>query len=79
MENNSRGPNTGPLHFIMKYYYEKPKTWTNAGQTYICVHPLYNRCTLFTKGKKGLAVIQEHFNEDDYYEGYEDFEEEQDS
>ena len=63
MEKHSRGPNTGPLHFIMKYYYEKPETWTNTGQTYICDHPLYNRCTLFTKGKKGLAVIQEHFNE----------------
>lgn len=47
----------------MKYYYEKPETWTSAGQIYICDHPLYNRCTLFKKGKKGLAVIQEHFNE----------------
>lgn len=47
----------------MKYYYEKPETWINAGQTYICDHPLFNRCTLFKKGKRGLAVIQEHFNE----------------
>lgn len=46
----------------MKYYYEKPETWDNVGQTYICDHLLYNRCTLFKKGKKGLAVIQEHFN-----------------
>lgn len=51
------------LFLTMKYYYEKPETWDNTGQTYICDHPLYNRCTLFKKGKKGLAVIQEHFNE----------------
>lgn len=46
----------------MKYYYEKPESWSQAGQIYICDHPLYNRCTLFKKGKKGIAVIQEHFN-----------------
>lgn len=51
------------LFLTMKYYYEKPETWDNTGQTYICDHPLYNRCTLFKKGKKGLAIIQEHFNE----------------
>ena len=32
------------------------------GTTYICDHPVYNRCTLFLIGKKGLAVIQQRFN-----------------
>lgn len=47
----------------MKYYYKKPSEWIGAGQVYCCDHPLYNRCTLFQNGSKGLAVIQEHFNE----------------
>lgn len=47
----------------MKYYYEKPKTWSPAGQIYICDHPLFNRCTLFMKGKRGIIIVQEHYNE----------------
>lgn len=47
----------------MKYYYEKPAEWVAAGETYICDHPLYNRCTLFRRGKRGLAIIQERYNE----------------
>lgn len=47
----------------MKYYYEKPSEWVSAGEVYRCEHPLYNRCTLFQNGSKGLAVIQERFNE----------------
>lgn len=47
----------------MKYYYEKPSEWVGAGSTYVCNHPLYNKCTLFQNGSYGLAVIQEHFNE----------------
>lgn len=46
----------------MKYFYQKPETWDSAGETYICDHPMYNRCTLFRDGERGLAVIQEHFN-----------------
>ncbi len=46
----------------MKYYYQKPETWVTAGETYICDHPMYNRCTLFRNSDRGLAVIQEHFN-----------------
>lgn len=46
----------------MKYYYEKPDNWVGAGETYICDHPLYNKCTLFRDGRLGLAVIQEHFD-----------------
>ena len=29
------------------------------GTTYICNHPVYNKCTLFQIGNKGLAVIQQ--------------------
>lgn len=46
----------------MKYYYEKPASWDIAGKTYICDHPIYNRCTLFNIADRGLACIQEHFN-----------------
>ncbi len=47
----------------MKYYYEKPPEWVAAGKTYSCDHPLYNRCTLFQNGSKGLTVIQERYND----------------
>ena len=53
----------GSLFFIMKYYYEKPENWVGAGETYFCNHPRYNRCTLFREGGRGLAVIQEYYNE----------------
>lgn len=47
----------------MKYYYKKSDEWVGAGETYICNHPRYNRCTLFRNGGRGFAVIQEKFNE----------------
>ena len=47
----------------MKYFYKKPAEWVGAGQTYICNHPFYNRCTLFRIGNRGLAIVQERFNE----------------
>ena len=34
------------------------------GQIYSCDHPVYNRCTLFMVGDKGLAVIQQRFDPD---------------
>ena len=47
----------------MRYHYEKPEIYvSNYGETYICNHPVYNRCTLFRIGDKGLAVIQQRFN-----------------
>lgn len=46
----------------MKYYYEKPSEYSGAGEVYICDHVLFNRCTLFRKGSRGLIVIQEHYN-----------------
>lgn len=34
------------------------------GGIYICEHPVYNSCTLYQIGKKGLAVIQQRFDPD---------------
>ena len=47
----------------MRYHYEKPEIYvSNYGETYICDHPVYDRCTLFKIGDKGLAVIQQRFD-----------------
>ncbi len=48
----------------MRYHYEKPRINSNYGDTYICNHPVYNRCTLYKIHNKGLAVIQQRFNHD---------------
>ena len=46
----------------MRYYYEKPQYYNaHYGTLYLCNHPLYDRCTLFTINNKGLAVIQQRF------------------
>lgn len=46
----------------MRYHYEKPKRYTSAyGKTYICNHPVYHACTLYTIGDNGLAVIQQRY------------------
>lgn len=46
----------------MRYYYEKPERYrTMYGITYTCNHPVYDRCTLFKIGKRGLAVIQQRY------------------
>lgn len=47
----------------MRYHYEKPTLYsTMYGTTYTCNHPVYDRCTLFEIGDKGLAVIQQRFD-----------------
>ncbi len=47
----------------MRYHYKKPAIYLSlCGRVYECNHPLYNRCTLFEIGEKGLAVIQQRFN-----------------
>lgn len=47
----------------MRYHYNKPIIYSqNYGQIYVCDHPVYDKCTLFKIGKKGLAVIQQRFN-----------------
>lgn len=46
----------------MRYHNEKPAMFLSMyGETYSCDHPVYNRCTLFKIGDKGLAVIQQRF------------------
>ena len=47
----------------MRYHYEKPTVYsTMYGETYICEHPVYNKCTLYKIGNKGLSVIQQRYN-----------------
>ena len=48
----------------MRYHYEKPAIYVSMyGQLYICDHPVYTCCTLFKIEDKGLAVIQQRFDE----------------
>lgn len=48
----------------MRYHYEKPTTYSTIyGITYTCNHPVYNKCTLFKIDHRGLAVIQQRFDE----------------
>lgn len=48
----------------MRYHYEKPSIFLSKyGSTYACDHPVYSRCTLFKIENKGLAVIQQRFDE----------------
>ena len=48
----------------MRYHYEKPDIYASMyGKVYICNHPVYRRCTLFEINGKGLAVIQQRFDE----------------
>lgn len=56
-----------PLPFckgdIMRYHFTKPEFYVSQyGRIYICEHPLYNRCTLYEIGERGLAVIQQRFD-----------------
>lgn len=49
----------------MRYHYEKPAIYLSMyGHTYTCNHPVYNKCTLFKIDNKGLAIIQQRFDED---------------
>ena len=47
----------------MRYHHERPAIYSSMyGKLYICNHPVYDRCTLYRIGDKGLAVIQQRFN-----------------
>lgn len=47
----------------MRYHYKKPELYRSMyGKLYICDHPVYSRCTLFTINNKGLAVIQQRYD-----------------
>lgn len=47
----------------MRYHYEKPTIYLSMyGYTYECDHPVYSKCTLFSIGDRGLAIIQQRFD-----------------
>lgn len=47
----------------MRHHYEKPDVYLSLyGTTYECDHPVYDRCTLYLIGDKGLAVIQQRYD-----------------
>lgn len=47
----------------MRYFYEKPEKYAvTAASVYSCNHPLYNKCTLYKFGNRGLAVVQKRYN-----------------
>lgn len=49
----------------MRYHYEKPAMYVSMyGSTYTCDHPVYDNCTLFQIENKGLAVIQQRYDEE---------------
>lgn len=49
----------------MRYHYKQPSLYLSMyGKLHICEHPVYNSCTLFKIGEKGLAVIQQRFDID---------------
>ena len=48
----------------MRYHFEKPVLYVSMyGELYICEHPVYNSCTLYKIGERGIAVIQQRFDE----------------
>lgn len=50
----------------MRYHYEKPSIYLSMyGSTYKCNHPVYSACTLYKLEDKGLAVIQQRYDEVD--------------
>lgn len=55
-----------PFYFvmtIMRYHYIKPTMYFSMyGETYECNHLVYDKCTLFKIGNKGLAVIQQRYD-----------------
>lgn len=49
----------------MRYHYEKPSLYFSMyGTVFECEHPVYDTCTLFQIGNKGLAVIQQRYDSD---------------
>ena len=48
----------------MRYHYEKPTIYSSSyGVVHECNHPVYDRCTLYLIGNRGLAVIQQRYDE----------------
>lgn len=50
----------------MRHHYDKPEIYLSMyGEVYDCNHAVYNRCTLYLIGNRGLAIIQQRFNFED--------------
>lgn len=48
----------------MRYHYKKPDIYLSMyGERYFCNHMVYDSCTLYRINEKGLAVIQQRFDE----------------
>lgn len=48
----------------MRYHFKKPDYYLAAyGETYICDHPVYDRCTLYKEDSIGLVVIQQRHDD----------------
>ena len=59
----SEGLYKASLFFQMRYHYEKPETYRSRyGRVYTYNHPVYDRCTLFEIGDRGLSVIQQRYD-----------------
>lgn len=49
----------------MRYHHERKSIVSSMyGEIYICDHPVYDRCTLYRMGDRGLAIIQQRYNAD---------------
>lgn len=49
---------------VMRYHYTKPEMYFSMyGEAYECNHPVYNKCTLYRIGNRGLAVIQQRYDQ----------------
>lgn len=49
----------------MRYHYDKPNIFLSMyGRTHVCEHPIYDRCTVFEIDGRGIAVIQQRFDEE---------------
>lgn len=47
----------------MRYHYEKPSMYLSKyGVTHACNHVVYDNCTLFEIGNRGLSVIQQRYD-----------------
>ena len=51
------------LSCFMRYHYEQTTEYSSSfAEKFNSQHFLYNKCSLFRNGERGLAVIQQHFN-----------------
>ena len=49
----------------MRYHYEKPSIYLSMyGTTYSCNHVAYSNCTLYKINDRGLAVIQQRYDDE---------------